>query len=73
MHLTSSGLADPASQRSQRLPPLVAGQRFPRPEIDPERAELCRARCLRCVCVDVNPSGDFEPHEAGSDDRRLKL
>ena len=47
--------------------------RTTRAEVDPYRPELCRARRLRRLGVDIHACGDLDIHESGGDDRRLKL
>ena len=44
-----------------------------RPEIDAQRAEFSRTRCLRGVGINVHTRCDLESHKACSDDRRLEL
>jgi hypothetical protein len=53
--------------------PFVIGCRLPRLEIDAQRAEFGRTRCLRGVGINVHTRCDLESHKAGSDDRRLEL
>jgi hypothetical protein len=53
--------------------PLRLVARLPRPEVDANRTELRRIRCLRRAAEDVRAPRDLEVHESRSDDRRLEL
>src|SRR5207247_33605 len=66
-------LLDRARELGQLSRPFVVVARFARAEVDAERAELCGARGLRRVLVDVDALGDRELDEARRDNRRLKL
>ena len=62
-----------AAKLSKRLCPLSLITRFSRAEVDSQRAELCRARRLRCTGIYIAPPGDLEIDEARSDDSCLEL